>query len=93
MKRNNKVFFLLLVAEIAFLFGWWLKIEHDIGKLDKKLQKAQDEIQQILEKNKKLQTILEEKINDPFFIEKMAREKLGLAKKGEVVYKIVSKGK
>jgi len=86
MKRSNKAFLFLLVAEIAFLFGWWLKIEHDIGKLDKKLQKAQDEIQQILEKNK-------EKINDPFFIEKMAREKLGLAKKGEVVYKIVSKGK
>ena len=30
-----------------------------------------------------------ENMKDPFYLEKMAREKLGLAKKGEIIYKIL----
>ncbi|MBE0479309.1 septum formation initiator family protein [Candidatus Aerophobetes bacterium] len=89
MRRSNKVFIFLLIAGIFFLSGWWLKLRMDIADLDNRLEDVRVEIQHMEEENKQLQNIMEEKINDPFFREKLAREKLGLAKKGETVYRIV----
>lgn len=89
MKKRKKIFLFLLIVEIGFLFGWWFKARQDIYRLDKKVQKMRGEIQQLEEENKKLQEIVEKKINEPFFREKLARERLGLAQEGEVVYRIV----
>lgn len=89
MERGRKIFLFIVLIEIGFLFGWGLKVEQDINRVDEKLQRMRGEIRQIEEKNQNLQSIIDKKINDPFFREKLAREKLGLARKGEVVYKIV----
>ena len=88
MKRSNKIFLFLLIAEVLFLFGLGLKVKKDIDKLDLQVAEENKKIQQLNMENKRLQEI-KDNLNDPFFIEKLAREKLGLAKKGEVVYKIV----
>lgn len=88
MKRTNKVFLFLLIAEILFLFGFGLKVKWDIDRLDSKIIEEKDKIKQIETENERLREI-EKNPDNPFFIEKLAREKLGLAKKGEVIYKIV----
>lgn len=91
MKKGKKIFIFLIVVEIGFLSGWWLKAKWDISKMDRKVEKTREEIQKIEKENERLQN-MKRKIDDPFFMEKLAREKLGLAKKGEVVYKIVPGG-
>ena len=88
MKRTNKIFLFLLIAEILFLFGFGLKVKWDIDRLDSKIIEEKDKIKQIETENERLREI-EKNLDNPFFIEKLAREKLGLAKKGEVIYKIV----
>jgi len=88
MKRTNKIFLFLLIAEILFLFGFGLKVKWDIDRLDSKIIEEKDKIKQIEIENERLREI-EKNPDNPFFIEKLAREKLGLAKKGEVIYKIV----
>ena len=88
MKRTNKIFLFLLIAEILFLFGFGLKVKWDIDRLDSKIIEEKDKIKQIETENERLREI-EKNPDNPFFIEKLAREKLGLAKEGEVIYKIV----
>lgn len=66
-----------------------MKTKFDIVNLEKKLNQARAEIQRMEAENEELQDIITEKINDPFFREKLARENFGLAKKGDVVYRIV----
>lgn len=73
--------------EIGFLFGWYLKVEWDINKLNEQVKMMYDEVEQIEAENERLEEI-EIKLSDPFFKEKLAREKLGLARKKEVVYQI-----
>ena len=92
MKSSKKVFIVLLVIEIGFLFGWSLRIRWDIRKLDGEVGKIRDEIQQIETKNKTLAD-MEIKLNDLFFREKLARERLGLARTGEVLYHIIPREK
>lgn len=91
MRKSDKAFLFLLIAEILFLFGLGLKVRQDIRRLDLEVAKEKDKIHRLEVENNNLQEI-KENLNDPFFIEKLAREKLGLAKKGEVVYKIVPRG-
>lgn len=88
MKKGEKIFLFFLIAEIIFLFGWWWRIQQDIIKMDGEVEKARMEIQKIREENKNLKE-MEKKIKDPFFVEKIAREKLGLARKNEIIYRIV----
>lgn len=55
-----------------------------IMQVQDKIQKKEEEIQKLAERNKELQKQLEE-INSEEFTERQLREKLGLAKEGEVV--------
>ena len=88
MKRSKKIFIFILLVEIGFLFGWYLKVEWDINKLNEQVKMMCDEVEQIEAENERLKEI-EIKLSDPFFKEKLAREKLGLARKKEVVYQII----
>ena len=88
MKGSKKIFIFLLVVEIGFLFSWYLKVKWDINKLNEQVKVACDEIGQIEAENERLKEI-EIKLSDPFFKEKLAREKLGVARKKEVVYQII----
>jgi len=88
MKRSSKVFLFVLVAEVIFLSGWGLKVGWDIRRMDEKVKSLQEEIQQIEAENKRLEDI-RKKLDDDFFREKLAREKLGLARRNEVIYRII----
>ncbi len=92
MKGTKKIFIFLLVVAIGFLFSWYVKVKWDINKLNEQVKAAYDEIGQIEAENERLEE-MEVKLSDPFFKEKLAREKLGLARKKEVVYQIIPEEK
>ncbi len=83
-KNKKKVFILvglLIVVFLIIIFGQmiWLNHKMDLEIQSKKQQLKELEIQQAL--------LYEEieKIQDPVYIERMARERLGLVKEGEKV--------
>lgn len=59
----------------------------------KKHHHVSADIQELIEENKQLQQQVEALRSDPNVIEKIAREQLGLVKKGELVYKFKNKEK
>ncbi len=88
-KKGWKLFLILLLLEILFLSGWVIKARLDIKQVQDKTRLIREDIRKLQEENQKLDQI-KKNLTDPFYIEKEAREKLGLARKGEIVYKIVS---
>ena len=58
-------------------------------KLAKLLREQEKQIEEVKDNNKRLEEELEKLKNDPLYLEKVAREKLGLAKEGEIVYKVL----
>ncbi len=79
----------MLLLEIFFLGGWGIKISLDINQAQDKVRLVKEGIYKLQEENQRLKE-LKKNLADPFYIEKEAREKLGLAKRGEIVYKIIS---
>ena len=90
MRKSKKAFLFLIIIEIVVLLILGIRAKEDIGRIEAQVEKVREEIRQIQEENKRLKE-LEKKLSYPFFREKAAREKLGLAKKGEIIYWIVSR--
>jgi len=91
-KNKAKIFFLiLLIVESFFLLFWGIKSYYVIDKAQKELEKIEAKLTQLKLENKELKQQVNN-LTDSFYLEKMAREKLGLAKKGEIVYKILPGG-
>lgn len=88
-KKSWKLFLILLGLEILFLGGWGIKARLDINQTQDKVRGVKEDIHKLEEENQRLKNI-KKNLTNPFYIEKQAREKLGLAKKGEIVYRIVS---
>jgi cell division protein DivIC len=85
----KKKFFLILVfTESSFLLFWGAKSYYQVRQAQNQVRKVEEELNQLRLENKIL-TQQVEKMKNPFYLEKMAREKLGLAKKGEIIYKIL----
>lgn len=74
----------LVLLGVIFIPGY-LKIR-TLSRQNRELEKQIEEIKQT---NKKLAEAQEKLKSDPFYLEKVAREKLGLAKEGEIVYKVL----
>jgi cell division protein FtsB len=80
-----------LVVSLLFsmlLFGLFLVGDHgflSVRRQGQELVKAQNELQALVDENRKLETELAALKSDPRAVEKIAREKLGLVKPGEVV--------
>jgi len=90
MSKGRKAFIFLVIAEIIILLMVGIKIKKDIARVDAQLDKIKKEIRQLEKENRKLRE-MKKKALDPFFIEKIARDELGLARKGEIIYWIASK--
>ncbi|MCQ9208110.1 MAG: septum formation initiator family protein [Omnitrophica bacterium] len=60
-----------------------------IRKLSRKNQELEKQIAEIKQLNNDLKEEQEKLISDPLYFERVAREKLGVVRKGEVVYKIL----
>jgi len=73
----------------TFVFIYFLPSYTKMQDLKQKNLEYQKEIQALQAKNAQLTREKERLENDPEYLEKVAREKMGLIREGEVVYKIV----
>ena len=86
---KKKLFLILVLIESSFLLFWGAKSYYQVRQAQNQVRRVQEELNQLKLENKTLMEQVEN-IKDPFYLEKMAREKLGLAKEGEIIYKILT---
>ncbi len=82
---------IVLIASIGFVVVDSLFIGKGIPnilRLKRKLDNIDLRIEEIKEKNTALQATIEKLRSDPLAIETIAREELGMAKPGEIVYQL-----
>lgn len=88
-KRNNLIFFTLTGIALAYLGITLLAGDNGLIKyfeLQKTRQKLDADIIALDHQNKQLKKQVDSLKNDPFYIEKSAREEFGLAKKNELIF-------
>jgi len=85
---RKKLFLILVIIESLFLLFWGIKSYYTINLSQKEIRKVEEKLNQLKLENQRLKEQINS-LEDHFYLEKMAREKLGLAKKGEIVYKIL----
>ena len=85
-KKKIIILIVLGLVLLGFIFiPGYLKIK-GLSRQNRELVRQIEEIKQT---NKRLKEEQEMLINDPLYLEKVAREKLGVVRKGEVVYKVL----
>ena len=88
--KNTGRWFLII---IAFLVIWYLFIGNQsilqLYRVHLKVKTQQKELIQLHEKVDSLSHQVESLLHDTLYMEKIAREKLGMAKKNETVYKFI----
>ena len=85
MEKKRIIFYvvaLLAVLSMIFLPGY-----SELQKLREENEQHQRRIRLLEEHNDKLKEELVKLEQDPEYLEKKAREKLGIVKKGEVIYR------
>jgi len=88
MKKLKKILLFGFIFYLAFTF---LSQQLTLMKLDNKYKELKAKAADVLKENESLKKTLEE-VNSDSYIEKIAREKLGLVKKGEIIYIDINKG-
>jgi len=83
LKKATWLFAFAFIAFIIFLPGYT-----KLQDLKQKNVELEGKIAELQQKNTELINKRELLENDPFYLEKVAREKMGVTKKGEMVYKI-----
>ena len=91
LSRTQQVLYLSLTF---FLVMMLVAVFHEDGiltvmKLEKDMVALEDKNEKLRTENKDIRQQIKSLMNDPFAIEKIAREKLRMAKPGETVYQIV----
>jgi cell division protein DivIC len=89
MIKNALSLFISAVVIVLVFLPSYSKMQ----ELKQKNQDLVDRIQYLEVKNKKLEQEQQFLKNNPEYLEKVAREKMGLIRQGETVYKIVPQGK
>jgi cell division protein FtsB len=89
MARKKKLIYILIIVGLVLIFlPSFIKVQR-LKSRDNDLQKAIIELQRsnalLSEEERKLQ-------EDTDYVEKVARQKMGVTRKGEVIYKIVEEG-
>ena len=89
---GSTIFILLLMALVAHvLFG-----EHGflaMRRAQKEVEKLRQDIAQLHADNKQLSEEIQALKTDPQLIERIARQEMGLAKRGELIFKLPPKTK
>lgn len=75
----------LILLSVIFIPGY-----SKIKRLARQNRELEWQIEEIKQANRKLRREQQMLSSDPVYLEKVAREKLGVVRKGEVVYHIVS---
>lgn len=90
LSRKKLIIFLIagIVLLIIFLPGYinYHKLASRNAKLRKQIKEVKDNNFKLKEESRRLE-------NDVFYMEQVARERMGVAKEGEVVYKIIPESK
>jgi cell division protein FtsB len=87
---GSTIFILLLMALVAHV----LFAEHGflaMRRAQKEMEKLQQDIAKLNADNKQLADEIQALKTDPKLIERIAREEMGLAKKGELIFKLPPK--
>ena len=86
MPRKSLILIGIAVFLIIFLPGY-----SRLQELRAKNKSLLKQIEQLKKGNKELAQQIERLENDPLYIEKKARDKMGITKEGEIIYKVVDK--
>jgi cell division protein FtsB len=84
-KLTRVVIFLFLLAVVLGMAVWYLPLIRQNERMRKEILRLDAQIQIEKETNKRLRTSIETLQSDPKAVERLARERLGYAKAGEVV--------
>ena len=84
---KNAIWLFLICALILIIF---LPSFSQMQQLKKKNANYRKQIDELKIKNIQMQEEMGRLNNDPVYLEKVAREKMGLVKEGEVVYRMIS---
>ena len=85
MSRNTLLVLGIIAAGVIFLPGY-----SKLQRLRAHNRDLTKQIQELEKDNDRLSEQIDQLENDPFYIEKKAREKMGVSKKGELIYKVVT---
>ncbi len=91
MRKKRFKLGVVLVA-VLLLIAWFAAGQRgtfNLYRFASKKNQLQSEIKNLQEKKKELETLRDKIKNDPAYVEKIAREKYNMKKKGERVYQIV----
>ncbi|GAB6099788.1 hypothetical protein JCM16358_16670 [Halanaerocella petrolearia] len=83
------IFLFLLVVPILVIINFYHGYR-ELQKMDQEIVALKSEIKQLKKEKKELRTKVKQ-VNSKDFVENIARQKLGLVKKGEVLYITVEK--
>jgi len=87
MKRKDKIKLRYLLL-LLFFIGICIPRGIQLYKWEKKLNFYLSEIERLKKENENLKNKIEKIKNDPYYVEKIARENFGLMKNEEVLFKI-----
>lgn len=82
----KKIIIIVLILGTFLVYPGYL----DLRKFNREIAKLDEKIIELEEANENLRAEIKALREDRFYIEKVARENLGLIKPGEIIYKIVS---
>lgn len=86
--RGRKFFLVLILIESLVLAFWGARAYYRVSQSRYQVREVEKKLRELKLENEGLKEE-EKNVKNPFYLEKLAREKLGLAKKGEIVYKII----
>lgn len=83
MKKNKKIKSILIFLVVLYLVYTFVRQQITINNMEKELMDRQNKYDQLVDKNLNLKDELELSKSDSY-LEKLARERLGLIKRGEI---------
>ena len=90
---GKKKIIILLLLGIALLGAIFIPGYLRIRRLSRQNTELERQIGEMQRANELLAREHQRLVNDPLYLEEVAREKLGVARKGEIVYKVVPEKK
>lgn len=84
-KLTRLVYFLVLAAAALLVGLWYLPLINQNRAMREHILRLEPEIKRLEERAQQRRSSIESLRNDPQAVERLAREKLGLAKPGETV--------
>ena len=86
MEKKRLIFLLLLVFFLGLMFIPGYLRTRALVRENRRLEK---QIAEITQANKRMAQEYQMLKNDPLYLEKVAREKLGVVREGEVIYQVL----